>query len=86
LAASRSELDERIGLSPRVAAAVRPRSRRVRDLVARAPGGFHTTARFHTGGLEMIRRFVTTAVLIGAAYVVVTSLPDLARYLKMREL
>jgi hypothetical protein len=34
----------------------------------------------------MIRRFVTTAVLIGAAYVVVTSLPDLARYLKMREM
>jgi hypothetical protein len=34
----------------------------------------------------MIRRFFTTAVLIGAAYVVVTGLPDLARYLKMREL
>ena len=34
----------------------------------------------------MIRRFFTTAVLIGTAYVVVTTLPDLARYLKMREM
>jgi len=34
----------------------------------------------------MIRRFLTTAVLIGASYIVVTTLPDVARYLTMREL
>ncbi len=31
-------------------------------------------------------RLLTTAVLIGAGYVVVTSLPDVARYLKIRNL
>ena len=29
-------------------------------------------------------RFVVTLVVIGAAYVVVTSLPDIARYVKIR--
>jgi hypothetical protein len=34
----------------------------------------------------MFKNLFTTALLIGTAYVVVTSLPDLARYLKMREM
>jgi hypothetical protein len=34
----------------------------------------------------MFKNFFTTALLIGTAYVVVTSLPDVARYLKMREM
>lgn len=34
----------------------------------------------------MFRGALKTAFLIGAAYVVVTALPDVARYLKMREM
>lgn len=34
----------------------------------------------------MIRRFVMSLFLAGAAVLVVKSLPDLARYLKMREM
>ena len=34
----------------------------------------------------MIRRFVKSAVLVGVASLVVKSLPDVARYLKMREM
>jgi hypothetical protein len=34
----------------------------------------------------MIRGILVTAVLIGAAYLVVNSLPDVARYLKMRDM
>jgi hypothetical protein len=34
----------------------------------------------------MITRVLTTAVLLGLAYVVVTSLPDVARYLKIRKM
>jgi hydrogenase maturation protease len=80
--ASRSRSTSGSGCQPRVAAAVPPAVQAVRDLVARLrPRRSGTTApRVHSGGHEMIRRFVTTAVLIGAAYVVVTSLPDLARY------
>jgi hypothetical protein len=31
-------------------------------------------------------RFLLTVALLGAAYVVVTSLPDVARYMKIREM
>jgi hypothetical protein len=34
----------------------------------------------------MIRKLLFTGVTLAAAYVVVTSLPDVARYLKMREM
>jgi len=34
----------------------------------------------------MIGRLLGTALVIGVAYVVVTSLPDVARYLKIREM
>lgn len=34
----------------------------------------------------MIRRFVTTVVLVALAAVVVWSLPDIAKYLKIREM
>jgi len=34
----------------------------------------------------MLQRLLTTALLVGAAYVMVTSLPDIARYLKIREM
>jgi hypothetical protein len=34
----------------------------------------------------MFRRFIVTAALLGTAYVVVTTLPDFARYLKIRDL
>lgn len=34
----------------------------------------------------MIRRFVTSAVLVVVAAAVVQSMPDIARYLKMREM
>ena len=31
-------------------------------------------------------KFLLTVAVLGAAYVVVTSLPDIARYLKIREM
>ena len=34
----------------------------------------------------MITRVISTAVLLGLAYVVVTSLPDVARYIKIRRM
>lgn len=34
----------------------------------------------------MIRKLLLTGLTLAAAYVVVASLPDLARYLKMREM
>jgi len=34
----------------------------------------------------MIGRLLGTALVIGVAYVVVTSLPDIARYIKIREM
>lgn len=34
----------------------------------------------------MFRRFVTSAVLVVVAAAVVQSMPDIARYLKMREM
>jgi hypothetical protein len=34
----------------------------------------------------MIRRFVTSAVMLVVAAAVVQSMPDIARYLKMREM
>jgi hypothetical protein len=34
----------------------------------------------------MIRRFVTSLVLAGIVGLVIKSLPDIARYLKMREM
>jgi hypothetical protein len=34
----------------------------------------------------MIRRFLVSVVLLGVAVVVVQSVPDLARYLKMRQM
>jgi uncharacterized protein DUF6893 len=34
----------------------------------------------------MIRRLVVLALLVGAGYVIKASLPDIARYLKMREM
>jgi hypothetical protein len=36
--------------------------------------------------MRMVRRFVASLVLAGLAALVVKSLPDLARYLKMREM
>jgi uncharacterized protein DUF6893 len=33
----------------------------------------------------MIKRALRTALVLGIAYVVVSSLPDLARYIKIRE-
>ena len=34
----------------------------------------------------MINRILTAAVLLGVAFVVVSSLPDIARYIKIREM
>jgi len=34
----------------------------------------------------MLNRLLTTVLIVGVAYVVVTSLPDVARYLKIREM
>ena len=34
----------------------------------------------------MFKGVLKTALVLGAAYVVVTTLPDVARYLKMREM
>jgi hypothetical protein len=34
----------------------------------------------------MLGKLFTTALILGVAFVVVTSLPDVARYLKIREL
>jgi hypothetical protein len=34
----------------------------------------------------MFKKLVATAVLLGVAYVVVTSLPDIARYIQIREM
>ncbi len=34
----------------------------------------------------MIGRILGTAIFLGVAYVVVTSLPDVARYLKIRDM
>ena len=34
----------------------------------------------------MIRRFLFTGIVLGAAWMVVTSLPDVARYLKLRDM
>ena len=34
----------------------------------------------------MIRRMLATALVLGVAYVVVTSIPDIARYMKIREM
>jgi hypothetical protein len=34
----------------------------------------------------MLTKLFTTVLVLGVAFVVVTSLPDLARYLKIREL
>lgn len=34
----------------------------------------------------MIGRFITGALLVGVAAAVVTSLPDIARYLRLREM
>jgi hypothetical protein len=34
----------------------------------------------------MIRNLLFTAIVLGAAVVVMSALPDLARYLKMREM
>jgi hypothetical protein len=34
----------------------------------------------------MFRRLIATAVILGVAYVVVTSLPDIARYIQIREM
>lgn len=34
----------------------------------------------------MIRRFIVGSILVGIASVVVQSLPDIARYLKMRDM
>jgi hypothetical protein len=34
----------------------------------------------------MFNKLLSTAVLLGVAYIVVNSLPDVARYLKIRDL
>jgi hypothetical protein len=34
----------------------------------------------------MFKRILATAVILGVAYVVVTSLPDIARYIQIREM
>lgn len=34
----------------------------------------------------MFHKILSTAVLLGVAYIVVNSLPDVARYLKIRDL
>lgn len=34
----------------------------------------------------MIRKLLVTGIALGAAYMVVLALPDIARYLKMREM
>jgi len=34
----------------------------------------------------MLQKLLTTALILGAAYVVVTSLPDIVRYMKIREM
>ena len=34
----------------------------------------------------MLKKALTAAVILGVAYIVVTSLPDIARYIKIREM
>lgn len=34
----------------------------------------------------MFKRLFATAIILGVAYVVVTSLPDIARYIQIREM
>jgi len=34
----------------------------------------------------MMRKLLTTALILGATYVVVTSIPDIVRYIKIREM
>ena len=34
----------------------------------------------------MLRKLFATALILGVAYVVVTSLPDIARYIQIREM
>ncbi len=73
-------LDEGIGLSPPVAAAVE-------GAVATVPAVAHRhPATRRKGDKQMIVRFVAAVALALIAALVVKSLPDIARYLKIREM
>ena len=75
-----ASLDEGIGLSPPVAAAVDGAvelCRRLMDEIVQPAG---------KGNRRMIVRFVVSLVLALIAGLVVKSLPDIARYLKIREM
>ncbi len=39
-----------------------------------------------TGGMKMIARLLVGSVLVGIAALIAASLPDIARYLKMRDM
>ncbi len=73
-------LQEGMGLSPAVAAAVDGAV----DLCLPTRGR-HRPSRWK-GDPTMIRRFVTSLLLAALAGLVIKSLPDIARYLKMREM
>ena len=79
-----SVIDEGIGLSAPVAAAVD----RAVDAVLEALAELSVGPRVETerGEARMIRRLVLSVLLIVLAALVVKSLPDIARYLKMREM
>ena len=83
-----AELREHMGLSAPVARAVEEAARVVRELIeqecGREPAGRADNDR--NGGRRMIGRLLGAALAIGVAYVVVTSLPDVARYLKIRDM
>jgi hypothetical protein len=39
-----------------------------------------------TGGRTMLRHVVTTVLLLGIAYLAIMALPDVKRYIKIREM
>ena len=74
------DLDEGMGLSPAVREAVDRRGRPV----SRSRCRYCPTRR--KGSPPMIRRFFASLLLAAVAGLVIKSLPDIARYLKMREM
>ncbi len=71
---------EGIGLSPAVAAAVEPAADLCVELLS------DIVAADWKGDRKMIRRVVAPVILALVVGLVVKSLPDLARYLKIREM
>ena len=75
-----ADLQDGMGLTPAVAAAVEDAV----DLCC--PARIRNGRTRHEGGFPMIRRLFASLLLAGVAGLVIKSLPDIARYLKMREM